>query len=746
MTILPVPHSEVTISSGGPTQSISPAALSGITPKGVRCRISTAITDGTSADHSILSVGMSDGVRQQVNASGDRHNVGTSFPSVYMDDSSFVCIINAVDRSIIGLGSIALVSGGATITWSTVPDAAYVMDFEFYAGTDMVVRCEVNQTVPVSPGLVITSLSETPELLLTQWGSGSDASDPADSNAKMSLGAYNGTIQRCMSRNIRRNQTTMRNVARMDTSSILQVLGSTAVSSSVVASAFTSSGYTLIEDTTTINGVGIMSISTGGTADISLVDYDLATSTGDDSLDTMGGSPAMVTMVGGVMASRDITQIGGSSRAINHFMFDASIERSMISSSRDGNTLSYSYSLSDDKAIHIRNADDSADNTVATRASLDALGFTLNYTVVSSALVCFAVGFEKVVAAGLDIVKIVNDSESVVEVTNSSLALVRMQNSSVSVAEDNNKTIQALKVISETINIVEVVNKTILMTKVQNETISISESLALALGIVKEISDTIQIAQVQEAILGIVREISEEVSIGEALNRTLAIIRYINEVTTIVEATTKVRVLIRNINEVETVVEALTTVRNLILSLTETVDVDETAESVRGIAKVISDIVSISEEANIALGIVKEIFDTLNIIEASNKVITLIKVISDILQILESSNTSRQRVKLINEIENLDEALTSARDLVRVTDEVVNVVETNVVSRIIVRVVNEVLDISEGILKSFGAQIIAFVEFIGSFEKTKTMVGSFKKTKALLGSFKKNKDMDGSVD
>ena len=398
---LTVPAQAAAITAGS-TQDITPSAMSGETPSAALVFITSAVTNGTNAAHSLSHAGFYDGTRQQAVSHLGRDNVGTSIVSRGNSNNRFIFICSGTNSTATdGQATVAFISGGIRLTWTELPSVAYLLQVVLIAGTDVSVYADYVSNITTS--LVdITDPGFQPEQVFFASvvdGLVNTVVSPSGNNT-FSFGASDGTTHAGLGRSIRDQQTSMRNSAIMSTSLVTLDHANTSVNDSLAASAFDSSGFSLTPATDwTGNHVIYLAISSGGAGSISLKTYDTPTATGNDSLATMAAEPECVLMVGSNLEARNSFQQTGQTESFSFHMFDATDEFSVQASDDDGPTTSVTYGRVNTKAIDVQDrAGPPVALQVADFVSLDAAGFTLDYTTAANAnaLMFFAIGFEGV--------------------------------------------------------------------------------------------------------------------------------------------------------------------------------------------------------------------------------------------------------------------------------------------------------------------------------------------------------------
>src|SRR4030065_1189114 len=109
------------------------------TPKAARFTLVRAATDGTAANHAVISYGFTDGTRQFAISFEDENALATT--ETYQAKSSALVVRignGGADGTLEGSAEFsAWITDGVRIDWTDAPDAAYLLIVDLFGGTDL---------------------------------------------------------------------------------------------------------------------------------------------------------------------------------------------------------------------------------------------------------------------------------------------------------------------------------------------------------------------------------------------------------------------------------------------------------------------------------------------------------------------------------------------------------------------------------------------------------------------------------
>jgi len=132
----------------------------GGTPLLVVYTITSVTADGTITVHNRIAMGAADGTVEGCVAMTDEDGVGTTMSERWGASDKCITILDTDDAAVNGEAEhVSFSNNSATVNWTTPPDSAYLVTFEFYGGSDMQVAlaiatlsASVNTSVTLTPG------------------------------------------------------------------------------------------------------------------------------------------------------------------------------------------------------------------------------------------------------------------------------------------------------------------------------------------------------------------------------------------------------------------------------------------------------------------------------------------------------------------------------------------------------------------------------------------------------------------
>jgi hypothetical protein len=372
------------------TQDITITAFG--TPKAALFICSEATTDGTAASNYQLSVGAATGVSNEWCLSVNSEDGQASADTQSSTDSDRVIRINTAGTNTVDGDAefTAFITDGVRINWITAPSAAWLLTVVLFGGDDLSAHANsvglgdatdnaVDITAPgFEPTLIIAACNDAlamdanqthiePSIGFVHNGVGVSH---GNATVYMANGAANGSPDgRC---------TESYGVMGLNTSGGLDWGGE--------FGSFDSSGFTVTTRNAGANSTSLMYLALGlaGTEAGYVGTVNTPTSTGNDGQTGPGFTPQAVLQIGTHMEAIDTAYNSSPlAGALAAAAFDASNEYMTSVNDEDAAATINTQCLSDNTAVELPNDDGTAGLT-ASFVSMDANGYTLNYSAVTA--------------------------------------------------------------------------------------------------------------------------------------------------------------------------------------------------------------------------------------------------------------------------------------------------------------------------------------------------------------------------
>lgn len=383
------------------SQTITTTALSGAIPIAMFIRVSAGITNGTAADHALLSVGAATSTSTRWTAAMASQD-GVTNSNTWRRGATDECImiLNPSDGSVDGEADFtAFVQNGATINWGVLPSAAYLMEVTFitgknaYAGTFNPNATQDASTDVTAPGF--------PPNVLFIGANDTLMNDTAGSSGIMGTGYvfYDGisTVEQASHTLFFQDAADNKRGYITGTYGFCSITAS-ALNYALEFGSFDADGFSA---TTRLNAgdsgddIGYLAIElTGEDAWVGTIQTKTTTTTQDYTGPSF--EPQYVTIVGSHITTLDSFTEGATAgtKTISAFI-DGTDEYSTNITGDHGAGTSDEKSLSDNNALTIP-YDDGTAGIVASFSQWLSNGFQLSYgTVTGSAHYCIALAIEK---------------------------------------------------------------------------------------------------------------------------------------------------------------------------------------------------------------------------------------------------------------------------------------------------------------------------------------------------------------
>jgi len=366
-------------------QDITTVALGGLTPKAAWFIITEATSDGVAVNHAVLGVGAATATDERWAVCGSSENaVATTDTYRRGVTDECVLIIDPSNGAVDGEADfVSFIANGVRINWGNAPGAAYLLTAILFAGTD--VNGYAGTFKPhatVNNSVDITDPNFEPDFLLLA-GTGYNFDDSAHGYDNLSLGivASGGSVMQGS-----RTFMSVDGVATTDVQGgITASYGYCAPMGSdfrykLEFGTFDAQGFTV----TTRYGdslnrdVGYLALEFSGYS-VWAGGIDSKTSGGNQAYAGPGFPPQAVFILPTFLTGYDAWDSTGLAATLGFSAFTSAAEYCNSIQDEDSQGTSDTQSLSDDVAVNLPQDDGSA-GFVASYVSMDANGFTLNFT------------------------------------------------------------------------------------------------------------------------------------------------------------------------------------------------------------------------------------------------------------------------------------------------------------------------------------------------------------------------------
>lgn len=388
-----VVRAAATIDSAPYTQDFTTADLGGLTPKAALFFITRATSDGAAAAHANFGIGAATGAANEwAIATTDEDGQGTTDTGARVRDDACILIVDPGNEgSVDGQAEFSsFIANGVRVNWTNAPAAAYLVTAVLFAGTDLSAHAD-NAALGNSTNnaVNITDPGFEPDLVIAAC-QGRSGINSSGTNALLSVGAVHngvGVTQRCFGSASRHNQAAAAVAMRYTESyGVMETVGSSgALDWGGEFSAFDADGFTVTTRNAGANNTALcyLALNFNNAADAWVGTVDTPTGGGNDSIAAPGFTPQFVMQ--GMTLTEAIDTAYTNELAGSHGLsaFDDDDEYANSVSSDDGEGTTDTQSLSDDTAVQLPDDDGTAGLT-ASFVSLDANGWTLNWSAVEA--------------------------------------------------------------------------------------------------------------------------------------------------------------------------------------------------------------------------------------------------------------------------------------------------------------------------------------------------------------------------
>lgn len=390
--------------TAGTTQSITDATgLGGLTPKWAICVTTYATINGTAADHAVYSIGITDGTTMFSKCFSAENGVGTSDTELVHSTDQIISLIDVTGSAAwearANLSGGGMIANGITINWSNLPSSAYQMQWFFCAGTDVNAAPGTDQTIEaVTKAFSGLGLGGVTQLVMMLSAMTTSASNTIGNQARQTIGVSDGTNSWSLAKRAQNNQSTTQAILHTGTTDAADSLISSGVANSLNPENFGSSSFDLNPDTDwDSRDASYLALRHAG-AGIDIQSFDTPGSATTKVVTGLGFEPAAGILLFSRAESRNADKTNNQASSFGVAFFDGTTELSAQMSTRDNVGTTETFSYVNTKALDQLDQGGAVDD-VAVVQSVDADGWTFDFTASDTVHNCILISFEGVSGA-----------------------------------------------------------------------------------------------------------------------------------------------------------------------------------------------------------------------------------------------------------------------------------------------------------------------------------------------------------
>jgi len=388
-------------------QSFTTPDFGGGTPKACIVIYNEATADGTAINELRQTVGFATGsTNRNCGSCNSEHGQGASDASGHIDADKIIraMAMGSSGTTYAEADFVEFLTDGIKINWSTAPSSAHLITVILLGGSDLSAFASSTAMLDIDNNTIDeTGVGFQPDIVLGMILDSGVASGHGPLNLGVGWDNAGTIVERCNSQYHKNGVTTMDvSNAFVDTGFVNSKFRTSAEDFYVELSDFDSSGFS---HTTRSGGANActmvwMALKFGGSESVHFGTYTTPVTGGNKAETGPGFKPQLVIM--GVTGSEAINthydDNRGGTWGVGVFTPDSEFCNS--GSDEDGVTTSNTQSLSDNVALNVPDDDGTAETT-ASFVSMDANGFTLNYSVApATAKLYWMLSIEEEAAAG----------------------------------------------------------------------------------------------------------------------------------------------------------------------------------------------------------------------------------------------------------------------------------------------------------------------------------------------------------
>jgi hypothetical protein len=377
MGVLIATH-RVACSTSAGDQTITTTKLKGMTPSAAIVFISGAVTDGTAADHLHIGVGFADSAGNYLGISSQSEH-GSASSDCDRRSETTEMVIKLLDgtKNVDGEANFKnWTTNGVVITWGNAPASAFLMEWVFFAGSDVQSYAGYFTAAALDTAADVTDPGFEPDVVLL--ASNYRAFSGSGTYAYISLGAAindAGTSQ-CASNFYSANAAAASDVSAIVSDAYAGAHGSWRGE----IGDYDSSGFSC-----TSRGAGstsdrmYLALKFNNAAKFSVGTFQTRTSGGDQSITAPAFQPQFVMVGLTQIDTLDTVQYDGDAGAWGVSIMDATDQYSLMIGEEDAADTTNTQSLMDDVAVNFP-LDDGTGGHAATLTNFNSTGWTWNYS------------------------------------------------------------------------------------------------------------------------------------------------------------------------------------------------------------------------------------------------------------------------------------------------------------------------------------------------------------------------------
>ena len=382
-------------------QTLTSPELGSLVPKAAYfCIVGASPIDLHNDAHGKLGHGATDGTRQWALGGRSQNGVGTTNCSRHATTTKCIEVMHDSSDTILGEAEFdAFVAGGVRIDWTTAPNEDYVCYVVLFAGDDVEARADMVALLGQDVENDITAPGFKPKAILSASNVEEEVIFTDDWRMSYGVAALNaaGTDydQKCWG---------VRHQDGVGTSNTEQYVATDRITVQAATGDFytvelanpDASGFSIFTRDG-FEGVGpddwyYLALNFDG--ECAVFDYDLPTSTGNDSVTGLGFTPQAVLLGNGTMTVRDSLVSSGSASVHANCAFTDDDSVTMSVADEDGQATSDVNCMATSNALHHHFSSTGEPQYEATLVSMDPDGFTLNFSAVDgTSRMAFGIAF-----------------------------------------------------------------------------------------------------------------------------------------------------------------------------------------------------------------------------------------------------------------------------------------------------------------------------------------------------------------
>ncbi len=383
------------------------ADLNGLTPVAVMIIQNHADADATVKTGVEYGVGFSDGTNEACIAIYVHDNVTTTVTGTQRSTSNVISTVFDDSNPEVTATVQSFITDGVRLTFTGVNGDAQLYTVIFFAGVD--VSAHVDTVAVTSPALDITTPGFEPDLVFALGGQtgvgifqpavtmfGACANDGGETQMGWSWDTSNGA-------------GTSDVEAYLGTTDIISAIYNGVLDYEITLSDFDANGFSAERTSgSSTRGFNYLALSFGGSANVWVGGMDTPTTDGDDVQTGPAFKPQFVLLGTTDLPSVNTVAEDGDAGSFGISVFDKDgNEFSNCWADEDAETTTDTQSLNDNQAVNYA-SDDGAQQQAATFSTMDANGWTLNFSVADGTTrKWWGVAIEEIAAAGLSSVEII---------------------------------------------------------------------------------------------------------------------------------------------------------------------------------------------------------------------------------------------------------------------------------------------------------------------------------------------------